>query len=154
MKSIISFILITVLTISVFAQDVKVSEKAKAAFSKLYPKAENVKWGSEGSKAYEVEFKLNGLATSVVIDKEGIISETESEINKADLPKGVAEFIATNNKGWSITETAKMVDAKGNTTFEAQISKGKVKKDLFFTSDGKPIVKKEAKSEKDEDDKK
>jgi hypothetical protein len=155
MKKSIIFILVIAFTISITAQgtkEIKVTEKAKTEFAKLYPKAENVKWGKEGSKAYEVEFKLNGLSTSIVIDKDGKVSETESEIAKADLPKGVEEFIAKNSKGWTITECAKIVDAKGKITYEAQISKGKEKKDLMFTNDGKPVVKKESKSEKNEKD--
>jgi len=150
-KSILLFVVFA-LVISTSAQnkkDVKISEKAKSGFSKVYPVATDVKWQKEG-KSYEVEFKQNGIATSVDIDAEGTIMETESTIAKTDLPKGVEEFVAKNHKGWAITEAAKIVDAKGNITYEAQVSKDKTKKDLMFTKDGKPIVKKESKSEKEE----
>ena len=148
----IVLMLIVVFAVSITAQnkkEAKVSEKARTAFNKAYPNASDVKWQVEG-KSYEVEFKVNGLATSVDIDAEGKIAETESTISKTDLPKGVEEYVAKNHKGWSISEAAKIVDSKGTVTYEAQISKGKVNKDLIFTQEGKPVVKKEKKSDKEE----
>lgn len=156
MKKSILFFVIFALVISVSAQnkkEVMVTEKAKATFAKLYPNVKEVKWGKEGKDEFEAEFKLDGKAISLVIDAEGNLKETETEIAKTELPKGVDEFVANNHKGWTITEAAKIVDAKGNITFEAQITNGKNKleqKDLMFTKDGKPIKKKESKSEKEE----
>ncbi len=144
MKNAIIFLTVFFLVVSIAAQnkkEVKFSEKAKAAFAKVYPNATDVKWQKEG-KSYEVEFKQNGLATSIDIDSEGNISETESTIAKSDLPKGVEDYVAMNCKGWIISEAAKIVNAKGEVKFEAQVSKGKQKKDLFFTKDGTFIVKK------------
>ena len=153
MKKSILFFTIFALVISVSAQNKKqeqVTEKAKATFAKLYPNVKEVKWGKEGKDEFEAEFKQNGTAISVVIDADGNLKETETEISKTELPKGVEEFIKLNHKGWTIAEAAKIVDSKGNTTFEAEISKDKMKKDLMFTKDGKPIVKKEIKTEKEE----
>ncbi|MBI5809134.1 MAG: hypothetical protein HZA74_12110 [Ignavibacteriales bacterium] len=157
MKKSILFFTIFALVISVSAQnkkEVQVSEKAKATFAKLYPNVKEVKWGKEGKDEFEAEFKQNGTTISVVIDADGNLKETETEISKTELPKGVEEFIKLNHKGWTIAEAAKIVDSKGNTTFEAEISKDKMKKDLMFTKDGKPIVKKEIKTEKEEKEEK
>jgi hypothetical protein len=157
MKKSILFFTIFALVISVSAQNKKqeqVTEKAKATFAKLYPNVKEVKWGKEGKDEFEAEFKQNGTAISVVIDADGNLKETETEISKTELPKGVEEFIKLNHKGWTIAEAAKIVDSKGNTTFEAEISKDKMKKDLMFTKDGKPIVKKEIKTEKEEKEEK
>ncbi len=142
-KSILLFVVFA-LVISTSAQnkkEVKVSEKAKATFAKLYPNVKEVKWGKEDKDEFEVEFKFEGKAISLVIDAEGNLKETETDIAKSELPKGIEEFVAKNHNGWNITEAAKIVDAKGNTTFEAQISKGKEKKDLMFTKDGKLVIK-------------
>lgn len=144
-KSILFFVVFT-LTISLSAQnknDVKVTEKARATFIKLHPTVKDVKWSKEGKDEFEAEFKQNDKAISVVIDENGNYKETESEISKSDLPKGVEESVAKSHSGWTITETAKIVDAKGNTTFEVQITKAKVNKDLIFTKEGKPITKEE-----------
>ena len=156
MKKSILLLVVLAFAVSISAQnkkEVKVTEKAKACFAKNYPNVKDVKWGKEGKDEFEAEFKQNGTAISVVIDAEGNLKETETDIAKSELPKGVEEFVAKNHKGWNITEAAKIVDAKGNVTFEAQITNDKNKseqEDLMFTKDGKPIVKNESKSEKDE----
>ena len=151
-KSILLFVVLA-LVVSTTAQkknEVKVSEKAKTTFAKLYPNVKEVKWSKEGKNEYEAEFKQNGKAISLVIDAAGTLKETESEIKISDLPKSVEAFVAKNHKGWSLTEAAKIVDVKGNITFEAEISKDNSHKDLMFTKNGKPIVKKEAKEEDEE----
>ena len=124
-------------------KEIKVPAKVKDALTKLYPKATEIKWGKEGKTEFEAEFKVNGTAVSVVMDVKGNLNETETDIAKLELPKGVEEFVAKNHKGWNITESSKIVDAKGNVTFEAQVTKDKVKKDLIFDKNGKPRVKKE-----------
>ncbi len=112
-------------------KDVPVS--VKTALQKQYPKAAKVKWNKESDK-YEAEFDLNKEETSVLIDASGNVIETEVEIEISKLPKGVAEYVKTNYKS-SIKEAAKITDAKGSITYEAEI-KGK---DIIFDSNGKFI---------------
>jgi len=150
MKTTIVLLVLFTFTLSLTAQETKVPVKVKDAFTKLYPKATELKWGKEGKNEFEAEFKDQGKSISVVMNAEGKLIETETVIPKTDLPKGVAEYVAKKYEGYSITDAAKIVDAKKNITFEAEISKGKVKKDVMFTKEGKPVVKKESKSEKDE----
>lgn len=150
MKTTILFLVLFTFTLSLTAQEIKVPVKVKDAFTKLYPKATGLTWGKEGKDEFEAEFKDQGKSISVVMNAEGKLIETETVIPKTDLPKGVAEYVAKKYEGYSITDAAKIVDAKNNITFEAEISKGKVKKDVMFTKDGKPVVKKESKSEKEE----
>ena len=152
MKNLIVVVVLIFGIVTISAQtkkEVKVTEKAKACFAKHYPNVKEVKWGMEGKTEFEAEFKQNGEAISVVIDAEGNLKETETDISKSSLPKGVEEYVAKYHKGWKITEAAKIVDAKGNATFEAQISKGKVNKDLIFNKAGKPVQ--ESKEEKSND---
>lgn len=142
MKNLIVVLLVVFAAVTVSAQikkEVKVTEKAKACFAKLYPNVKEVKWGKEGKTEFEAEFKDNGKTISVVIDAEGNLRETETDIAKSDLPKGIEEYVAKFHDGWRITEAAEIVDAKGNVTFEAQISKGKIKKDLLFDKSGKLV---------------
>ncbi len=144
MKNLIVVLLVVFTAVTISAQmkhEVKVTEKAKACFAKHYPNVSEVKWGMEGKSEFEAEFKDHGKSISVVIDAEGNLKETETDIAKSELPKGVEEYVAKHHKGWSITEAAKIVNAKGVVTFEAQISKGKVNKDLTFTKDGNPVGK-------------
>ncbi len=150
-KSILLFVVFA-LAISLSAQnksEVKVTEKVKATFAKLYSDIKEVKWVKEGKNEFKAEFKQDSKEVSLIIDAEGNLKKTKSEISKSELPIGVEELIAKNHKEWAITKTAKIVDAKGNITFEAQITKDKMNKHLMFTKDGKQIVKNESKEEKE-----
>ncbi|MCL4548839.1 MAG: hypothetical protein M1495_09735 [Bacteroidetes bacterium] len=144
MKKSIMLLIVFTLAVSILAQtkkEVKVTDKAKACFAKHYPNVKEVKWGKEGKSEFEAEFKQNGEVISVVIDAEGNLKETETDIAKSELPNGVEEYVEKNYQGWNITEAAKIVNAKGVVTFEAQISKGKWNKDLIFTKNGSPVMK-------------
>ena len=117
-----------------FAQ--KVQEKdlpnaVRSAFQKQYPTAQKVKWEKE-KENFEAEFKLDKTETSVLIDLQGNILETETEIAINQLPKTILDYVTTNCKGQKIKEAAKITDAKGVLTYEAEI-KGK---DLIFDEKG------------------
>lgn len=145
MKQIIVLLLITLTVSFVYAQkkgEVKVPEKVKDAVVKAYPEAKNVKWEKEGDK-FEANLNNNNIPTSLVVTSDGKIVETEVTIEKTMLPKGVEELVSKNYKGYKITETAKIVDDKGVTTYEVQITKGKIHKDCLFDKEGKPLEKNE-----------
>ncbi len=150
MKSVNVFILLLLCPFFIFAQSISVPQKVKESFKNLYPKINEVSWSKEGKNEYEASFKNSGVNTSIVLDAKGTLQETETAITASQLPKGTEEYVAKNYKGYKITETAKIVDAKGIVTFETQISKDKKNKDLIFTNDGKPVVKKETIEEKEE----
>lgn len=135
------------------AQNIEAPKEVKNAFSKKYPNISDVKWSKENSEAFEAEFRLNGVKTSVVIDKDGEIEETETAITIQNLPKNVIPFININYAGYKITETAKIIDENGNVYFEAEVSKGKTRKDLLFDDNGKLVKKeKEYENENNEDE--
>ena len=135
---------------TVFAQNVKVPQKTKDGFAKLYPNVIKVKWGKEGKKDFEAEFTQNGQTISVVMNKNGELLETEADIDISDLPKGSSTNISEKHPGYKITEAAKIVDSKGVVTFEAEITKGDKREDLIFNADGKPFVKDKKQEENDE----
>jgi hypothetical protein len=132
-----------------FAQKTKAPQMVKDSFVKLYPKATDVKWDKEG-KDYEASFKLDGNDMSVNLDAKGNLLETETKIETSQLPKGVEKYVSDNYKGFKISEAAKIVKANGETSYEAEVTKGKERKDLIFDANGKP-EKKDMKKEKKED---
>jgi biopolymer transport protein ExbD len=144
--------LITILLVSctVFAQKVDVPKKVQEKFTKLYPKTTEVKWSKEGKEEFEAEFKDNGKFISVVINTEGKLLETETKIDVEELPIAVESFMEKNYNDYEITEAAKIIDDTGVVTYEAEVTKGKEKKDLIFDKDGRIIVKKMEKSESEE----
>jgi hypothetical protein len=137
MKKIVLMLVAATITSITFAQKIQkkdVPAQVKASFEKQYPDIKDVKWDKEGEK-FEASFDLNKIDNSVLFDAQGNILETELEIRLNQLPKGVLEYIKTNYKGQNVKEAAKIADAKGTLTYEAEI-KGL---DLLFSSNGKFI---------------
>jgi len=126
--------MITSLTFAQKMQEKDVPAPVKNAFQKQYPTASDVKWDKEGEK-FEASFDLNKIDNSVLFDAQGKILETEVEIELNQLPIGVLEYVKANYKGQKVKEAAKITDAKGNVTYEAEI-KGM---DLLFDANGKFI---------------
>lgn len=115
-------------------KDAEVPAAVKSALQKQFPAAKDVKWDKEKNQ-YEASFDLNKTDHSVLFDEAGKIVETEVEIEMNQLPKGVAEYIKANYKGVTVKEAAKITDAEGKVTYEAEV-KGM---DLLFDSTGKFI---------------
>jgi alpha-amylase/alpha-mannosidase (GH57 family) len=110
---------------------------AKTAFEKKYPGIK-ASWDKEDAN-YEAYFKLSGKAMSAVIDKNGTIVETETDIPLTDLPKPAQDYIKKNYPGTKIEEAARIVKANGEVNYEAEVHH----KDVIFDANGKFI--KEAK---------
>lgn len=122
--------------ISSLAWAQKINEKevpiaVKNALHQKYPDAKEVKWEKE-NQYIEAEFDVKKADVSVLFDDQGNIIETEQEIEINELPKGVVDYVKSHYKQ-NIKEAAKITDAKGTVTYEAEI-KGM---DLIFDSNGK-----------------
>lgn len=126
--------MITSLTFAQKIQEKDVPASVKVSFQKNYPNIKAVKWDKEGEK-FEASFDLNKVDNSVLFDAQGNLLETEVEIELNQLPKGVLEYVKANYKGQNVKEAAKITDAKGTVTYEAEI-KGM---DLLFDNSGKFI---------------
>jgi hypothetical protein len=132
-KVAVVFVLLLIANLS-FAQKMQekdVPNAVKSAFQKQYPTAQATKWEKE-KENFEVECKIGKAETSVLLDLQGNILETETEIAVNELPKTILDYVTTQYKGQKIKEAAKIIDAKGTLTYEAEI-KGK---DLIFDDKG------------------
>ena len=152
MKAKYFLIAILLVSFTVFAQETKVPKAVKDSFSKLYPKVTDVKWDKEGATEFEAGFKENGTDVSVVFDEKGNLKETETAIQISELPKSAASFVEKNYPGFKISEAAKIISAKDEVTFEAEITKDKVKKDLLFDLKGNIDQKDMSNENEDEGD--
>ncbi len=133
-KSIVTVAACLLLTTFSFAQKLsadKVPANVKAKFTSLYPAVTDAKWEMENS-AYEAGFNNGGTHTTVVIDAKGLLKETETAIPASALPKAASDYLAKKYAGVKLTETAKIVDASGKVTFEAEVNK----KDVLFDEKG------------------
>ena len=110
----------------------KVPAPVKERFAALYPAVKDPEWEKE-KENYEAGFKDNsGKEMSVLIDASGRLVETETGIEVAELPKNVTDYIAAKYNGASIKEAARIENAEGVMTYEAEV-KGK---DLIFDASG------------------
>jgi|GEM_PF-3850976 len=104
MKKMIVLCLMVIMSLSIYAQTkkaVKVSEKAKAAFEKLYPNAKQVKWSSHYEGTMEASFKQKDKNISVMF-KADTVFEERVEMPKDKLPEAVKNHIKEYYKHYSI----------------------------------------------------
>lgn len=125
-------------------QEKDIPAAVKSALRKQYSDVTKVKWNKEQNE-YEAGFEINETDYSVLIDASGIIIETEAEIGVDALPSTVKDYVSKNYPGKKIKEAAKITDAEGTVTYEAEV-KGK---DLIFDSNGNFIIEKKDEGEKD-----
>ena len=115
----------------------KVPAPVKASFAKEYP-GTTAKWEKEKGN-YEVNFKKDGSDMSLLIQPNGSIVETETDIKITDLPATVLVYVKEHYPGKNIKEAAKITKADRSVNYEAEING----KDVIFDANGKFI--KEAK---------
>lgn len=113
------------------SKESKIPTAVRDAFKQHYPNISDVDWEKEG-KTYEASFENNETETSVVLDANGKILETETEIETTALPKTVLDYIAANYKDQKVKEASKIVLSDGTINYETEINK----KDLIFDSNG------------------
>lgn len=120
-----------------FVQAQKLNEKevpapVKSTFQQKYAHIKSVKWEKEHGN-YEAGFKDKGVENSVLLDASGNILEIETEIKVHQLPQGAKAYVEKNHKGQKIKEASKIINNKGEVTYEAEVNG----KDLIFDPQGK-----------------
>lgn len=134
MQKLIPVLILIAITVTAQAQKIsgkKVPQVVKDAFKAHYPKVTTVKWEKEKGN-YEAGFILSGVPASVLYEPNGTQLQAEIAIPDNEMPQKVKEYVSKKYPGSRITETSKIMDNKGNVTYEAEV-KGK---DLIFDSNG------------------
>jgi hypothetical protein len=108
-----------------------VPDLVKSSFKKQFPNVKKVVWEKEKAN-FEAEFELNETEQSAVFDEKGSLIETEVEIEINQLPATINTYMQKNYVGQKIKEAAKIIDANGKVSYEAEI-KGM---DLIFDERG------------------
>ena len=127
--------LATVIYVSVSAQDLKSSNvpgSVKSALLKKYPAAKNASWEKEKGN-YEANWGGKfGEDNSVQFTPAGEFIEIVKAISVSKLPKSVTEYVKQHYKSSKITEAGRVTDAKGKSSYEAEVNK----KDIVFDENG------------------
>ena len=92
---------------------------------------------------YEANFKEGNNAVSVIINSQGTILETETDIPVSELPKEAVLYLKTHYKGHAVKEASKIVKKNGEVNYEAMVKD----RDVMFDVNGKYL--KEIKEAKD-----
>lgn len=137
---------ILVLSVFVFSLVASAQKTPPAAVSKTFnqkfQKAEKVKWDMEETKEWEAEFMLSGKSTSASFDLAGKWLETETEIEKSELPTVIKSAIEKQYSGAKMGETA-LIETPDFNGYEIGLKvKGK-SVEIHATKDGKLKVNKE-----------
>jgi hypothetical protein len=146
-RTIIIFCLLAFTYIS-NAQNLKESDvpaAVKNAFTSMYPSASAVKWEMENTQ-YEASSKKAALKPRS-FEENGTYVQTEVEIAVKSLPVAVDDYLSKNVPGKKIKEAAKITDAKGTVTFEAEAGGT----DYLFDANG-GFLKKDSDGPDDKDD--
>jgi hypothetical protein len=126
-------IILDIVCLSACEQKLKESQvpaAVKAAFEREYPNTKAT-WDKE-DQGYEAEFKKDGKEMSVIIDGSGKIIETETMIAVTDLPAPISDYMSKHYSGMKVEEAAKIINANGDVTYEAEIKE----KDVVFDANG------------------
>ena len=151
MKTTIILIALFFASFTLFAKAPRgVPDNVKESFTKLYPGVTDVKWDKEDANHFEAEFEENGKTVTVTFDSYGVLLETENEIGISELPANIQTVINQKYDGFKITVASKIVDNYGAITFEAEIEKDNLKKDIIFDKDGN-FIKEQAADDEDDD---
>ena len=108
-------------------------------------------WEKEGAD-YEAEFHLNKVESSAVFSSEGTFKELEQEIKTTTLSKAITDYCTKTYVGYKLSEAAKITDAAGKISFEAEMEKGKEHFDVIFDDKGNFVSKGTTETGKEEKD--
>jgi len=100
-------------------------------FTLLYPDAKSIEWQYAGNR-YEAEFKNNKMLTSALIDPEGKVLQTRTQIRITALPEPATSYLAHHFAEEKIDLALITEDDKGVITFTAVIDKT----DFTFNASG------------------
>jgi hypothetical protein len=118
------------------AQDLKSSNvpaTVKSALLKKYPEATKASWEKEKGNFEANWGGKSGEDNSVQFTPSGEFIEQVKAISVSELPKSVPAYVKQRYKGAKITEAGRVTDAKGKTSYEAEVHG----KDINFDENGK-----------------
>jgi hypothetical protein len=124
-------------------QQGKIHVSIISAFASKFPKAQKVKWSVETPGELEAEFELNGIASAAVLDTNGKLIKSETEISASVLPQPVLAEMYQSFAGFKISKIKQVIDSNNFITYGMVAGKGESEYDLVFLVNGKLFKKEE-----------
>jgi hypothetical protein len=128
----------------------KVPEAVKTAFNKKFPAAKEVEWGMEGKTLWEAEFELNEKDMSANFDLQGNWKETETDLEKGDVPTVVMNVLNAKFPGYKVKDAA-FTETTKFSAYEIVIKNGENKKEVVIDKTGQILNTENVGEEKDKD---
>lgn len=134
-KYLMTFIAVTTLFAgAAYAQKkpIVVPQVVKTEFSKKYPTVKKVTWETENGNFEGNWGGKSGEDYTVMYTPAGEFLESTKAIAVSKLPKKVLDYLKEHYKGMKVKEAALVTDAKGVSSYEAEVNK----KDVIFDING------------------
>ncbi|WP_040249084.1 PepSY-like domain-containing protein [Psychroserpens mesophilus] len=137
--------LITVLLVTLFSfncqntVNAQAPDAVKETFQNLYPGENDPDWEKDSNGNYESHFKIDGIKYRADFSPDGKWIETETSIDKDDLPEAIKEVIKSKYNDEEITEIEKVEHHSKGLFYDVEFKKKGKNMDVEFRSNGEII---------------
>lgn len=115
-----------------------VPDAVQTSFEKKYPNEDGPDWEVDSHGNYESHFKMNGIKYRADFRPDGQWIETETSIDKKDLPKAIRNAIEKKYNG-EISEVEKVDHHSKGIFYDVEFKRKGKNKDIEFRADGTVI---------------
>lgn len=139
MKRITTIIFLCILTCIGFQQKAysqDTPEAVKEKFKTKYPGENDPDWEIDAHGNYESHFKIDGIQYRADFRPNGEWIETETSIDKDDLPKAIKKIIEKDYDDDEITEVEKVDHHSKGIFYDVEFKRKGKNKDIEFKADG------------------
>jgi hypothetical protein len=107
-------------------QDRDVPAEVTAALVRKFPEAKEVKWykDSTGNFNGNFKYKVDKYNYSLLVTPSGNINKTESDVDAANLPKAILDYLNTNYPKIQINKAKRtdiLIDSKGTVLYTVEL---------------------------------
>lgn len=114
-------------------------DAVKKTFQAKYPGENDPDWHKDDHGYYEANFKIDGVKYRADFNEDGSWVETETSIDKKDLPDAIKAVIKEKYGDEDITEVEKVDSAKKGIFYDVEFKKKGKNMDVEFKADGSII---------------
>lgn len=132
----ILFILIILFVGIGTAQGQDAPDAVKKTFQKMYPGENDPDWHTDSHGNYESHFKIDGVKYRADFRSNGAWIETETSIDKKDLPKAIRKVIKQRYADREISEVERVEHAVKGLFYDVEFKQKGKNMDVEFKKDG------------------
>lgn len=114
----------------------QVPEEVQSNFEAKYPGENDPDWETDSNGNYEAHFKMKGVKYRADFSPTGQWIETETNIDKDDLPEAIKKVIKNKYGDEDITEVELVTSATKGTFYDVEFKKKGKNKDVMFRGNG------------------